>query len=552
MKKIFLFIFLVNVFFMKAQQPQILYNFSGADGDEPVSSLISDGTYLYGTTPIGGVNNKGVIFRIKTDGTGFDTLICFNGSNGENPNGSLLSDGTYLYGSANKGGASNLGNIFKIKPDGTGFMTLLDFNLPNGAYPNSPLISDGTYLYGINPNGGANYFGNIFKIKNDGTNFQDIFDFDTTYGSAEITSALASDGVYMYGMTFNGGANALGNIFKVKFDGTGFQDLYDFIGGTNGDNPSGSLVTDGTYLYGITDGGGISSNGVLFKIKLDGTGYQILYNYTGAAGAGNQGSIVNLGNYLYGTVGNSYINTAGYVFKIKNDGTDFQDILNFNDTNGYQPYGAIYSDGNDLYGTTNQGGANNLGVIYKLQHCIPPTVSYTLTADITPHVWDVTTSISGGVTPHSYSWDWGDGTTTDTLYTSHTYTAAALYNVCLTVTDTNGCSAQYCENDNLYRTNSSNTIIQINVVENTTNINQLKNQNNKIKIYPNPTSSILNLSLNSLQSKGCDVQITDLLGNEIIKQSLNTEYSTIDIEALPNGVYFIRVGNSAQKFVVQH
>jgi len=68
---------------------------------------------------------------------------------GKNPIGSLFSDGTFLYGMTQYGGAHFYGNIFKIKPDGTGYTDLIDFNGGNGAYPDGNLISDGTCLYGM-------------------------------------------------------------------------------------------------------------------------------------------------------------------------------------------------------------------------------------------------------------------------------------------------------------------------------------------------------------------------------------------------------------------
>jgi len=59
--------------------------------------LISDGTYLYGMTQQGGDDNKGVVFKIKLDGTSYTKLLDFDGTNGETPYGSLVSDGSFLY-----------------------------------------------------------------------------------------------------------------------------------------------------------------------------------------------------------------------------------------------------------------------------------------------------------------------------------------------------------------------------------------------------------------------------------------------------------------------
>ncbi len=78
----------------------------------------------------------------------FTSLLNFAGTtNGQNPKGSLISDGTFLYGMTELGGANNLGTVFKIMPDGTGYVKLLDFDGDNkGTNPTGSLYFDGTYL----------------------------------------------------------------------------------------------------------------------------------------------------------------------------------------------------------------------------------------------------------------------------------------------------------------------------------------------------------------------------------------------------------------------
>ena len=61
-----------------------------------------------------GVNNEGVIFKIKSDGTGFAKLLDFKDNiNGSNPEGSFISDGAFLYGMTRNGGSHNMGTLFK-------------------------------------------------------------------------------------------------------------------------------------------------------------------------------------------------------------------------------------------------------------------------------------------------------------------------------------------------------------------------------------------------------------------------------------------------------
>ena len=75
----------------------------------------------------------------------------------------------------------------------------------------------------------------------------------------------------------------------------------------------------------------------------------------------------------------------------------------------------------------------------------------------------------------------------------------------------------------------------------------IENFSSKIpfSIYPNPTATILTIQSTTQNSQ---YTIYDLIGDEI----LHTQQKQIDISTLSNGIYFIRVGNFTQKFVVQH
>jgi uncharacterized repeat protein (TIGR03803 family) len=52
-----------------------------------------------------------------------------------------------------------------------------------------------------------------------------------------------------------------------------YSKIYDFEGGANGGYPFCNLFFDGTYLYGVTVYGGQYNNGVIFKVKPNGTIY---------------------------------------------------------------------------------------------------------------------------------------------------------------------------------------------------------------------------------------------------------------------------------------
>jgi|GEM_PF-1259861 len=474
MKKLFTLLALIFCLQGKAQFTQI-FSFSNQISSHAniYGDLFFDGTYLYGMTENGGSIGCGDIFKIKPDGTGYDTLHNFKSATGCFPYGSLIFDGTFLYGLTYQGGANNLGVIFKIMPNGTGYSVLYDFaGTPDGANPKGTLTYDGTYLYGTTTAGGINTScsntgcGTIFKIKPDGTSYTKLHDMLFSPGGPGPQAALLYDGTYLYGMNTYGGGSGYGFIFKIMPNGTGYIDIYDFPGAT-GINPYGSLISNGIYLYGMTSGGNNPNSSTIFKITKNGGNMTVLHSFSGTNNDGYNpwGSLFYDGTYLYGMTKEGAAGVLGGIFKILPSGSGYNQLYSFNGVNsGAGPYGSLISDGTFLYGMTN--GNNAVGNIFKYKIGICATATYTLMPDVVPHTWDAYPSYSSYVT--SARWYWGDGTSTTGLYPSHTYSVAGRYNICVAAYSSCGDSAIYCQNDTVYRLgNNNNTLssmININVV----------------------------------------------------------------------------------------
>ncbi len=389
-----------------AQYTKLLDFAGAANGSRPYGSLITDGTFLYGMTSQGGTNSGGTLFKIKPDGTNYADLLDFAGANGQYPYGSLISDGTFLHGMIYQGGTNVYGSVFKIKPDGTGYLKLLDFaGFTNGSNPHGDLYSDGTFLYGMTQGGGTNSDGTIFKIKPDGSGYVKLLDFAGANGQYPKGS-LITDGTFLYGMTINGGANSDGTIFKIMPDGTGYTKLLDFAGATNGSYPYGSLISDGTFLYGMTYNGGTNGDGTIFKIMPDGTSYTKLLDFAGANGQYPYGSLISDGTFLYGMTYKGGTNGYGTIFKIMPDGSGYADLLDFAGANGQYPKGSLISDGTFLYGMTYDGGTNGWGVVFKL--CIPPMITANVSATSVCAGASVTL-MGGGANTYSWSGGVSDG-----------------------------------------------------------------------------------------------------------------------------------------------
>jgi uncharacterized repeat protein (TIGR03803 family) len=306
-----------------------IHTFHGyPDGVSPRGAMIYDGTFLYGMTA-SAAGGAGAVFKIKPDGSENSALFAFTGPtnvdfpNGGSPLGSLISDGTYFYGLTSIGGANTVSNsygdgtVFKMKSDGSDFALLHSFNDTTGSAPNGSLISDGTFLYGMTAYGGIGGAGVIFKIKPDGTNFSKLLDFtnDTLHGTVP-NGSLVFDGKFLYGMTYAGGSNDMGTVFKIKTDGSGYVKLLDFTG-LNGSLPKGSLILDRNVLYGMTSEGGLNNMGVVFKLNPEGCRYTTLLDFAGEEnGATPYGDLLSDGTFLYGMTSAGGTTNNGTVFKI--------------------------------------------------------------------------------------------------------------------------------------------------------------------------------------------------------------------------------------------
>jgi len=144
---------------------------------------------------------------------------------------------------------------------------------------------------------------------------------------------------------------------------------------------------------------------------------------------------------------------------------------------------------------------------------------------------------------YSYFWDFGDGTTSNLQYPSHTYSGSGPYVLCLTITDNASCTATYC--DSLYAGRGGSGI-NLNVVPGTvTSINEIE-LIQSLENYPNPFNSLTTVSYTLSMDARVELLVVNLLGEKVALLESNTKQAgnhKIDFNAdgIAEGMYLLQL-----------
>jgi uncharacterized repeat protein (TIGR03803 family) len=327
---------------------------------------------FWGTSYSGGTNGQGTIFTADHNGGNLHTVYNFVNATGAMPVGRCcLSTNGDIYGCTELGGYGDSCVCYRYSTTTGTFTNIHDlFQYISLGWENmSGMINgpDGA-MYGLCALGGANGGGTIFKIDPATDIYTDEFDFVTANGSnAYGTLMVASDGK-MYGMSHAGGANNVGVIFSYEPATHTYTKLYVFDNATGASPYYGGLIqgTDGK-LYGMTQLGGTSSQGVIFSFDPNSGVYNVLHNFDGTTGGQPYGSLVQAtdGN-LYGMTYAGGASNLGVVFKYDMTSNTYTDLVDFNGTNGATPKRSLSQGSNGkLFGATYSGGTGSAGVAFS-------------------------------------------------------------------------------------------------------------------------------------------------------------------------------------------
>lgn len=144
--------------------------------------------------------------------------------------------------------------------------------------------------------------------------------------------------------------------------------------------------------------------------------------------------------------------------------------------------------------------------------------------------------------PTAWQWSFGDGGGSSIQNPQRTYTSNGVKNVCLTVSNSFGTSAQYCEQVNI-------TAVGIDEPEFSSTIN----------MFPNPTSGKVRIQLEGDASSDMTVSVYNILG-DVVKQptfyKAGTMQMELDMTNVVNGLYLVKIqsGNATaiKQLTVNH
>ena len=270
----------------------VLYTFCSqancSDGANPQAGVIFDSSgNLYGTTRNGGGMNCGpigcgTVFELQPSQANWTGSVIYtfmgSGADGGNPVGSLVFDGE-----GNLYGTSPAFWVFRLSPSNGGwvFTVIYQFGRDgDGADPMAGLIFDSAGdLYGTTAEGGEFGLGTVFELIPNLGSWTEIILHSFAGGTdgAEPQSNLAIDSSgNLYGTTLFGGeitkaclGSGCGTVFRLSpFEGQWSESLFRFpTNGSLGAEPATPVAIDVTgRVYGTTTLGGQTGNGVAFRI----------------------------------------------------------------------------------------------------------------------------------------------------------------------------------------------------------------------------------------------------------------------------------------------
>jgi uncharacterized repeat protein (TIGR03803 family) len=300
-----------------------------------------DGT-LYSWDRGSDTNRTGRIASLGKGGSGVTPLHTFTGApdNGDTPFGLVYGSDGVLYGVTADYQAKTRGRVFSLTLDGSIYRVLRRWDAATNEHGSPFGLIEGSdkVLYGVAEPGGTLGSSTVWKLNKDGNGYAVLADFeagtpspDTTYGPVLNGNLIEARDGKLYGTVGGGSFSDGGAVYRVNKDRPGFEIVHQFTGNGQGGGAAGRLLhaSDG-FLYGVGNSGGDGNKGVIYRLSLDGSSYQVLTSGSvGSADPENQ-LIESADGYLYGTCSNGGTFVAGLIYRVRLDGSGLETLHEFN------------------------------------------------------------------------------------------------------------------------------------------------------------------------------------------------------------------------------
>ncbi|MBU2650847.1 MAG: T9SS type A sorting domain-containing protein, partial [Bacteroidetes bacterium] len=463
---------------------------------------------------------------------------------GRYPYGSLtLGPGGTLFGQTYSGGVYNDGIMFEYNTSTMTFTKRFDFRQADEGAMNfgSLLLGTDGWVYGTTAEGGHSEAGTIYRINPADHTFESLYKFDIfTYGGIPGTGLMQAGDGYFYGVTPFGGSVNAGVIYRFDAISKVVTVLEDLITPSEGYRPAGPPVqTSDGLLYGLTYEGGSMSDGALYRFNLSNSTYSKQADFQDAAsGSRPDGSLVEAANgklYAIARQGGQF--TYGTLFEYDPNMSFMSVKVQFDGLNkGAFPRGTLleYSD-NKLYGVCNQGGLYDEGTLFVYDAA---TNSCTKV-----HDFNATT---GGSNPECSLMKASNGRIYGTTNKGGAYDFGTIF-------EYDPVTSNFTTIKEFERFRDNPWYSALLEVESDFGVDEETEKGFTLALFPNPAKD--RLYIQSLPGEKVSIHLMNQTGQVIMEMNAIVEKEGIelDVEALPGGIYLVKVqgekGFACGKFV---
>jgi len=364
---------------------------------------------------------------------------------------------------------------------------------------------------------GNNYFNELYSLASD------------AFGNIFVTGTVTSDTVYFDSIILSNQAAGYYDMIFAKYDSAG-NVLWAKKAGGYGSDYAYSVVSDASgnaYVCGYFD-----SDTMFF----DSTNYALI----------NQNYYSDLFMVKYDGSGNiDWVKSTGGIYQPSSFGYGQQGIAAGVSgdiyTVGCFIYDSLAFDADTLF----LNGNFTNSYLARMNDAGTCSASFALFPDSTTQHLYWALNQATGVAPLSYLWSWGDGTYDNTAYPSHTYATGGFYPICLSITDSTGCTNTVCHTTQLQRMASTsegvNSMVFVNVVASLPDGISENGELPLISVYPNPTTG--QFTINDAQCTIESVEVYNVFGKKVACQqyAVGKNEMKVRVRDLDSGIYFIKV-----------